>query len=71
MVSQVSMLIEHFERKDSITGVEAAAVYKIRSLPRRIMDLKEKGYVFTHEWKKDVTGQKYMRYILISSPNIQ
>tara|TARA_Y100000996_G_scaffold407796_1_gene385869 strand:- start:568 stop:765 length:198 start_codon:yes stop_codon:yes gene_type:complete len=65
------MLIEHFERKDSITGVEAAAVYKIRSLPRRIMDLKEKGYVFTHEWKKDVTGQKYMRYILISSPNIQ
>jgi hypothetical protein len=71
MVSQVSMLMEHFERKDSITGVEAAAVYKIRSLPRRIMDLKEKGYVFTHEWKKDVTGQKYMRYILISSPNIQ
>ena len=71
MVSQVSMLIEHFERKDSITGVEAAAVYKIRSLPRRIMDLKEKGYIFTHEWKKDVTGQKYMRYILISSPNIQ
>ena len=71
MVSQVSMLMEHFERKDSITGVEAAAVYKIRSLPRRIMDLKEKGYVFTHEWKRDVTGQKYMRYILISSPNIQ
>jgi hypothetical protein len=71
MVSQVSMLMEHFERKDSITGVEAAAVYKIRSLPRRIMDLKEKGYVFTHEWKKDVTGQKYMRYILISSPSIQ
>jgi len=71
MVSQVSMLMEHFERKDSITGVEAAAVYKIRSLPRRIMDLKERGYVFTHEWKKDVTGQKYMRYILISSPSIQ
>ena len=71
MVSQVSMLMEHFERKDSITGVEAAAVYKIRSLPRRIMDLKERGYVFTHEWKRDVTGQKYMRYILISSPSIQ
>lgn len=65
------MLREHFERKESITGVEAAAVYKIRSLPRRIMDLKEEGYEFTHEWKKDVTGQKYMRYILVKNPNNQ
>jgi hypothetical protein len=70
MVSQRDMLKEHFERKESITGVEAAAVYKIRSLPRRIMDLKEEGYEFTHEWKKDVTGQKYMRYILVKSPTL-
>ena len=71
MVSQKDMLKEHFERKESITGVEAAAVYKIRSLPRRIMDLKVDGYIFTHEWKKDVTGQKYMRYVLIKTPSLQ
>ena len=69
MLSQVDMLKRHFNRKKSITGVEAAAVYKIRSLPRRIMDLKEKGYTFTHEWKTDVTGQKYMRYILLDTPD--
>ena len=63
--SQNKMLIEHFEECGSISNVEAQAVYKIRSLPRRICDLKEIGYEFSRERKKDLTGQRYVRYYLI------
>jgi hypothetical protein len=40
------MLRNHFSQTPSITGVEAAAVYKIRALPRRISDLEAQGWVF-------------------------
>tara|TARA_B100000287_G_C20456978_1_gene711766 strand:+ start:487 stop:693 length:207 start_codon:yes stop_codon:yes gene_type:complete len=68
MNSQVEQLKEHFERYPSISNVEAQMVYKIRALPRRICDLKEQGYVFDSQWRKDATGQRYKRYTLISSP---
>ena len=67
--TQIEMLIEHFEVADNISNIEAQAVYKIRALPRRIADLKERGYEFRSEWKKDLTGQRYKRYFLISTPN--
>ena len=65
-MSQVKQLKEHFEVCDSISTVEAQAIYKIRALPRRICDLEEQGYVFDKSWKKDPTGQRYRRYTLIS-----
>ena len=65
MNSQVEQLKEHFERYPSISNVEAQMVYKIRALPRRICDLKEQGYQFTREWKKDLTGQRYVRYFMV------
>ncbi len=68
MSNQRELLIKHFESRNSISGVEAATIYKIRSLPRRIMDLKVMGYEFTSEWRKDPTGQRYKRYTLISTP---
>jgi len=66
--TQKEMLKTHFEHTGSISNIEAQAVYKIRALPRRISDLKEEGYVFNHEWKTDLTGQRYMRYILVAMP---
>ena len=64
------MLIKHFESRLSISGVEAANIYKIRSLPRRILDLKEMGYEFSSKWKTDPTGQRYKRYTLTGIPDI-
>jgi hypothetical protein len=68
MTTQVELLMKHFENETSITPVEASSVYKIRSLPRRIMDLKKRGYTFEHVWRNDGMGQRYMRYICTSTP---
>jgi len=49
--------------------MEAHTVYKIRSLPLGIMDLKVKGYEFRSEWNTDLSGQRYKRYYLLVNPN--
>ena len=64
MTTQVEMLERHFETYDDISNIEAQAVYKIRSLSRRICDLKDRGYNFTREWKKDLMGKRYVRYFI-------
>jgi len=61
-MTQQEQLLNHFQKKPSITNVEANAVFKIRSLHRRILELEAQGYVFKREWKRDTTGQRYMRY---------
>ena len=60
--SQTEILLKHFSVKPSISGVEASAMFRIRSLHRRILDLEEKGHLFTRERKIDTTGQRYVRY---------
>jgi hypothetical protein len=59
---QHEQILKHIAEKGSISNVEAQAVYRIRSLPRRIKDLKELGYSFKTEMRKDPTGQRYARY---------
>lgn len=68
MPTQVEMLTKHFEKKTSISPMEAHTVYKIRSLPRRIMDLKEIGFQFESAWNRDAAGQRYKRYTCIQTP---
>lgn len=69
-LSQRELLINHFDNYSSITNVEAQAVYKIRALPRRIFELKERdGYSFEHKWCRDATGQRFMKYIITFNPN--
>jgi len=48
-----------------ITAIEAQALYKCRSLSRRICDLKAAGYKITTVRKTDLTGQRYVRYYLV------
>lgn len=59
---QTDWLLEHFKRNPSISGLEAAAMFRIRSLPRRILDLEKQGHRFARETRFDTTGQRYTRY---------
>lgn len=61
---QCGVLLNHLKRAGSITGVEAAAVYRMRALPRRIADLKSAGVSIRKVQTKDLTGQRYVRYFL-------
>ena len=58
------MILRHLEDKGSITNVEAQALYRCRSLSRRISDIKSWGFPVKSILKKDVTGQRYARYFL-------
>lgn len=61
---QCQTVLRHLAIKGSLTPVEAAAVYKIRSLPRRVLDLKEAGVGVMSVRKVDLDGQRYVRYQL-------
>lgn len=59
---QTEWLLQHFKKSPSISGQEAAAMFRIRSLPRRILDLEDVGHRFARELRHDTTGQRYIRY---------
>ena len=63
--TQTQIIYEHLCKKGSITNVEAAAMYKARSLTKRIHELKSGGAVIRSEWNRDPTGQRYVRYWLV------
>ncbi|MCL8384141.1 MULTISPECIES: helix-turn-helix domain-containing protein [Xanthobacter] len=63
--SQTQLLLDHFRVKGSISGIEAQALYRIRSLSRRINDLEARGYIFARSEEKDPTEQRYTRYHFI------
>lgn len=64
MKTQTAQILEHLKTKGSITQVEASALYKSRSLTRRITDIRQSGHNVKSEWKTDPTGQRYVRYHL-------
>ena len=63
--NQLNTIIKHLETVGSISTLEAIIQYNIMALPRRIKDLKEKGYSLNGIRKSHpVTGQRYTRYVL-------
>jgi hypothetical protein len=50
--TQNSMLLERLKSGRSITMLEAISDYGIAHLPRRILDLKQKGIIIDSEWIK-------------------
>lgn len=64
--SQENLVLEHLIAHKTITGVEAAAIYKIRSLPRRIATLRDRGALIQSKRCVDHTGQRYVKYDLKS-----
>ncbi len=64
--TQVQTIIEHLRRVGSISFAEAWDAYGIRSLTRRITDIRRAGYNISAVLKKHaVTGQRYKRYFLV------
>ncbi|RWM84288.1 helix-turn-helix domain-containing protein [Mesorhizobium sp.] len=61
---QAEQVLTMLQETGRITGVQAANVLKVRSLPRRILDLKEAGYRIVKVMKTDHTGQRYAEYSL-------
>lgn len=62
--SQNYKIKNHLVRLGSITGLEAWDSYRVRCLPRRIADLRELGMPILSERKRDLQGQRYVRYVL-------
>lgn len=65
-MSQNKKILDHLQRVGSISWVEANDLYRVRSLTRRIADLREAGHKIASEWRRDLLGQKYTRYSLVS-----
>lgn len=63
-MSQTSKILDHLHKVGSISFMEAWNIYGVRSLPRRIADLKEQGHKIVTVERKDNTGQRYVRYSL-------
>lgn len=63
-MSQNDKILTHLRKAGSISWVEANDLYRVRSLSRRIADLRQSGHDIASEWKRDLLGQKYTRYSL-------
>lgn len=57
------LLIDHLKKVGDITALEAQALYKVRSLSRRIVDIKKQGYAIISVPRVDHAGQRYVRYV--------
>jgi len=60
--SQNARLLAWLEAGHSITSVIATDQFKIRSLTRRIRDLRDAGVEVESEWKQDANGAWYTEY---------
>nr|WP_319513392.1 helix-turn-helix domain-containing protein [uncultured Cohaesibacter sp.] len=59
---QTKKILKHLKEIGSISNVEAQDQYRCRSLSKRICEIQEAGFVILKEWKKDLQGQRYVRY---------
>lgn len=60
---QTATILRHLIRIGEISGVEAQAMYKARSVTKRISEINE-AFLVEAEWKRDNTGQRYVRYYM-------
>lgn len=65
LAPQTATILDHLKRVGSISNVEAQALYRARALPKRISEIRRAGYPIRKEWKRDATGQRYVRYHLV------
>jgi len=61
---QALKVLQHLQDTGSISNVEAHAVHRVRSVSRRITELRNAGHRIEKRQCRDVTGQRYVRYVL-------
>lgn len=59
---QSLIVLRHLRKTRSITNVEANAVHGVRSVSRRITEIIRAGFLIEKDFRKDVNGQRYVRY---------
>ncbi|QOV06097.1 DNA binding protein [Rhizobium phage Pasto] len=57
-----TLILNHLLEGNSISNVEAQALWRCRALPKRINEIKAEGYPILRERRADSTGQNYVRY---------
>lgn len=62
LAPQTQTILDHLQSVGNLSGVEAGSMYKVRSLPKRISEIKKAGYKLTKKFKRDNSGQRYVRY---------
>lgn len=68
---QTVTILKHLRKVDSISAVEAQAIYRCRSLTSRIAELRNSGFGIESVFSKDNTGQRYVRYFMRTDrPNV-
>lgn len=68
MTPQAQLVLGHLTAHGSITNVEAHIVHKVRSVSARITEIRNAGYNVEKEQRSDVTGQRYVKYVLKPAP---
>ena len=69
LAPQERTVVRHLNDTGSITRMEADTMHRIRHLPTRIFNLKRAGFKIASSFRKDVNGQRYVRYLLQEMPN--
>jgi hypothetical protein len=73
LAPQTATVLRHLKNIGDISGVEAQAMYKVRSLTKRISEINDAlyynslsgpEYPVAGQWSVDNTGQRYKRYVL-------
>ena len=70
-MNQKQKVVNHLRKVGDISGVEAADLYRVRDLPKRMSeilgeDLLRAGETIVKDRKRDNVGGRYMRYSLVS-----
>jgi len=65
LTPQAQTILRHLQSVGSITNVEANAVHRVRSLSRRITEIRGAGHTINKLRRRDCTGQIYVRYSLV------
>ena len=61
-MSQNQQVLEHLQTVGNLSGLEAADLYRVRDLPKRVSELRAAGHKISGEFRRDHVGQRYMRY---------